>query len=259
VRMLQPTGELEDDDLEAAYAYPAERTWSRLNVVSSLDGAAAGHDGRSRGLSSPGDQRVFTLLRSLADVILVGAGTARAEAYAPVRAHEVHGDVRDRLGLAPLPPLAVVSQRLDLPDLLLEPTGPDGARTLVVTSAAAPPERLADLGRRGVDVLVCGDRAVDHRAARDRLADRGLRRILCEGGPRLAGTLAGTDALDEVCLTLSPQLVAGGAGRVGVGAGLDPPLRLRLGHALADGEVLLLRYVRDDHRSERGHRHEGGG
>ncbi|MBA2509027.1 MAG: dihydrofolate reductase family protein, partial [Nocardioidaceae bacterium] len=77
--MLQSAGDLTDDDLEAAYAYPSEGSWSRLNFVASLDGATADGTGRSDGLSAPGDRRVFALLRSLADVIVVGAGTARAE------------------------------------------------------------------------------------------------------------------------------------------------------------------------------------
>lgn len=243
MRMLQPAGELGDDDLETAYAYPAEHTWSRLNVVTSVDGASTDDTGRSRGLSSPGDQRVFALLRSLADVVVVGAGTARAEAYAPVRAHEVDGDLRDRLGLAPLPPLVVVSRGLDLPDLLLAPPEAGSAATLVVTSGAAPYDRLVALRRRGVEVLVCGDHQVDHQALREHLAGRGLRRILCEGGPELAGTLATAGVLDELCLTLGPQLVGGPASRVLTGPPVDPPLPLRLAHALADGDALLLRYV----------------
>ena len=250
MRMLQSGGELDADDLESAYAYPAERTWTRLNMVASVDWATADADGRAAGLSSSGDQRVFHLLRSLADVILVGAGTVRAEGYARVLAHEVDTGLRERLGLAPLPPIAVVSASLDLPDNLV--AGPPGsAATLVVTTASAPAERVARV-REQAEVLECGDTVVDHRTVREALAGRGLRRILCEGGPMLSGALAAAGTLDEVCLTLSPWLLAGHAQRVASGPPIDPPPRLRLGHAIVDDDQLLLRYVRaEPDRGER--------
>ena len=56
--------------LESAYAYPRDRAWLRANMVASVDGAASAH-GRSRGLSTPADKRVFRVLRALADVIVV--------------------------------------------------------------------------------------------------------------------------------------------------------------------------------------------
>lgn len=240
--MLQSAGDLTDDDLEAAYAYPSEGSWSRLNFVASLDGATADGTGRSDGLSSPGDQRVFALLRSLADVIVVGAGTARAEAYAPVRPSEVDTALRHRLGLAPLPPLAVVSSSLDLPPELF--SGDEGAAaTLVITCEDAPAAALTDMRRRA-ELLVCGRDRVDHQEAREQLAGRGLRRILTEGGPGLAGAMFAAGALDELCLTLSPQVLAGDARRLTTGPVINPAARLQLGHVLADDDHLLLRYTR---------------
>jgi riboflavin biosynthesis pyrimidine reductase len=215
VQMLQPAGgDLDADDLEAAYAYPIERTWLRLNFVSTLDGSVTDGKGHPEGLSSPSDQHVFALLRALSDVVLVGAGTARAEQYAPVRPTEVDQQLRARLGLAPLPPIAVVSCSLDVPEALLD-AGPDRARTLVLTCASAPPERA------------------------EALADR------AEVVPHLAHGLFAAGVLDELCLTMSPMVVAGQAPRLVRGALLEPPLRLRLGHVLAAGDDLLLRYVRE--------------
>ena len=246
MRMLQSSGELDPDDLEAAYAYPAERTWTRLNFVASLDGSTTNARGRAGGLSSKDDQRVFHLLRSMADVVVVGAGTARAEGYARVEPDELDADLRSRLGLAPLPPIAVVTCSLDLPaDLVAGPPG--SASTLVVTCAAAPADRLAAV-REHADVLVCGDETVDHRAVREELAGRGLRRILCEGGPTLAGAQAAAGVLDEVCLTVRPQLLAGPARRFAAGPLLDPALELRLAHAIVADDDLLLRYVRAEER-----------
>ena len=93
-----PVAHLSDDDLRAAYAFPARRPWVRANMVSTLDGTMRGPDGSSRSISTPADQRVFALARRDADVILVGAGTIRAEDYRP--------SVRT---------VAIVTRRLDLP------------------------------------------------------------------------------------------------------------------------------------------------
>ncbi len=250
MQILQPGGgELTDDDLESAYDYPFERTWARLNFVATVDGAVTDAAGHPSGISSPADQRVFHLLRGLADVIVVGAGTARAEQYAPVRPAEVDQEMRARLGLAPLPPIAVVTGRLDIPESLL-PAGDAHARTLVVTSAAAlaaaPDERRGRVADRA-EVLVCGDGVVDMRTVREELAGRGLRRVLAEGGPRLAGDLVAAGVVDEVCLTVSARLMVGSGPRLTNGPELMAPLALRLAHVLGAGEELLLRYVREGH------------
>src|SRR3954468_23522249 len=86
-------------ELERMYAYPeTDRPWIRTNFVSTLDGAAYAGDGTSGSLGGPADKQVFALLRSLADVIIVGAGTARTEGYQPVRPDEVDTALRARLG-----------------------------------------------------------------------------------------------------------------------------------------------------------------
>ena len=246
MRMLLPgagpaTGdELDDEALAAVYAYPDDRPWLRLNFVSSVDGAVQGPDGRAGTLSSKADQRLFALLRSLSDAILVGAGTVRVEGYRPVQPTEVDTALRARLGLTGLPRIAVVSRRLDLPPDLV---GDSAAGTVVVTCAAAPADRLAEL-RESCDVVVAGDDRVDFGAARDALVDRGITRLLSEGGPVVARDLAAADALDEVCLTLSPLLLAGGARRVTMGERLDPPRELALASVLAGGDDVFLRYTR---------------
>ncbi len=107
-------------DLHAAYAYPDRRPWVRANMVSSADGAVT-LEGRSGGLSGAADREIFALLRSLSDVILVGAGTVRAEHYGPAEpssAHaepsSEHAEERAGRGAPPAPVIAVVSQRLEL-------------------------------------------------------------------------------------------------------------------------------------------------
>ncbi|MEJ7635218.1 dihydrofolate reductase family protein [Aeromicrobium sp.] len=220
--------------LERLYAYPAtDRPWVRSNFVSTLDGAAAGTDGRSGTLGGDADTRVFALLRSLADVIIVGAGTARDEGYADF---DVDSELRARLGLAPVPAMVLVSHTLDIPGALIAPGN------VVVTAANADPSRVAAL-RETVEVLVTGDEEIDWPAVLATLADRGWTRILCEGGPTLHGELIRLDLVDELCLTVAPILTGGNAPRIARGhEGVDRPMAL--GHAIEADGGLLTRWVR---------------
>jgi riboflavin biosynthesis pyrimidine reductase len=247
MRQLFPSAELGGPDLARLYAYPPGR-WLRANMVSSADGAAD-TEGATAGLSSAGDRRVFALLRTLADVILVGAATVRAEHYGPVRQHELWRHLReDGSGRPPTPPIAVVSARLDLdPASRVIAAAPAHARTIVITTAQAPRDRRDDLAGR-VDVIVAGQETVDLKAAVGALADRGYQRILTEGGPHLLAQLVAAGLLDELCLTIGPLLAGPGASRVLAGSpAMAPPLPLSLAHVLEDNGFLLCRYIRKDH------------
>lgn len=249
MRLLHPRrpdvdADVDRDGLVELYAHPGNGTWTRLNFVASADGSIQGTDGRSGSLSTPADREVFALLRSLSDVILVGAGTARAERYRPLRPHEVDVGLRRQLRLTPVPPLAVVSARLDLPDRLFD-AGDDSPRTIVVTTADAPAERRDRIAARA-EVVVAGDKTLDVAVGVRALADRGLTRVLAEGGPSLAAALATSGHLDELCLTLRAQLVAGDGARVLHGDAMVPGLVLALGHVLMDGSDLFLRWTTPD-------------
>jgi riboflavin biosynthesis pyrimidine reductase len=217
------------------------RGWVRANMVASADGAVS-LDGRSGGLSGPADRTVFIVLRSLAEVVLVGAGTARTEHYRPVRASQIWPQLRP--GDAPLPPIAVVTASLDLTGcepLLAVPEG--STPTIVITTRAAPADRKAAVGSVARVVEAGADR-VDIGAALGELASLGYRRVLVEGGPVLLGHLIHAGMLDELCLTLSPTLAAGSAGRIVVPAGAGPAAaRLSLAHVLADDDFLFCRYL----------------
>ena len=105
-------------------------------MVATADGAAS-LNGVTQGISSDTDRRVFALLRTLCDVILVGASTVREEKYKPARPQELWSHLRD--GRPPTPPIAVVTGRLDLdPDSPLITAAPAYARTIVITTASAP-------------------------------------------------------------------------------------------------------------------------
>jgi riboflavin biosynthesis pyrimidine reductase len=235
-----PSGEMTDDDLLAAYEVPAGADpHVRVNFVASVDGAAW-LDGRSGGLSSPADKRVFALLRDLADVVLVGAGTIRTEGYSYPDFGAERRARRRALGLAELPRFAVVSGSLDLdPGSGLFAGAP--VRTIVLTGTAAPPDRRAALARVA-DVVTAGDRHVDLARAVDALAARGLTRILSEGGPALLGGLVAAGRLNELCLTVSPLLAGPGAGRIVAGAG-HPPVTLSILRLLTEDGSLFTRYA----------------
>jgi riboflavin biosynthesis pyrimidine reductase len=208
-----------DPDL---YAYPeTHRPWLRTNFVSTIDGAAYDAQGLTASLGGDADHEVFQLLRRLADVVIVGAGTARIEKYKSSRT-----------------PLALVSRRLDLPDDLV---GPD---LIVVTTTDAPAGRVEALRAADVDVMMHGEIEVDWSAVLDAFEARGWRHLLCEGGPTLHGDLVTNDLVDEVCLTIAPTLTSGDAPRIAhsrhaVTHGMT------LAHAVPVGDVLLTRWVRD--------------
>jgi riboflavin biosynthesis pyrimidine reductase len=228
---------LDAGELERLYAYPSsDRPWVRTTFVSTLDGAATGEDGKSGTLGGETDTRLFGLLRSLADVLMVGAGTAREEGYAHF---EVDTDLRTRLGLTPVPTMALVSRNLGIPPALVAPGN------IVVTTADADPDALAVL-RGTVEVIAEGDGEIDWIAVLAIFADRGWTRVLCEGGPSLHGELVRLDLVDELCLTIAPILAAGDAPRIAHGH--DPVHRtMTLGHAVEADGGLLTRWVRARH------------
>lgn len=234
----------EDAELVRWYDFPPrlDRPWVKTNFICSLDGAVS-VGGRSRGLSDPNDKRVFQLGRALADVVLVGAQTALIERYRGVRPTEVPADLRAELGLAPIPPIAVVTRRCSLePEsaLIARPDVP----TIVFTTTAAPVERRDALAAAGADVVLAGVDTVDPALLLADLDRRKLRRVCCEGGPQLFGSLIAADLVDELDLSLAPLLVGGDAGRIARGPFPDVPLRLRLASVLHADDQLMLRYVR---------------
>jgi riboflavin biosynthesis pyrimidine reductase len=235
-------------DLAACYAYP-DGLRVRANMVTSLDGAIA-VDGRSGGLSGAADRLLFHVLRSLADVILVGAGTARAERYGLAKPGSMWPQLRQ--GRSGPPPIAVVTRgiSLDLHSQLIR--GEDSLpRTIVLTTSQAPADRVAAAAKTA-HVIVAGQDEVSAKAAIDALAQLGHRRVLVEGGPNLLGQLVSAKLLDELCVTVSP-LIAGGHGpRMIVQHGPVAPTELRLATLIEDDGFLLSRYVRRLPASENG-------
>lgn len=237
-----PESDLDDDALLRTYAFPRNRFWLRMNFISSIDGAATS-DGRSGGLGDDADHRVFDLLRRPADAVLVGAATARAEGYAAMRLGDEAVAWRMARGMTAQPVFVLVTRRLALdPDSPIFTDAP--VRPVIYTVADAPHGRRAALAQVA-DVVDAGDSEMDPLRVRRDLAARGLMHVHAEGGPRLFGAFLAADAVDELCLTVAPKLLAGDAGRI---AHTKSPsvTSMRLGAVMLAGDELLLRYVRED-------------
>ncbi len=233
-----PDGDAVDDAaLVAAYRLPEGRSL-RVNFVVSLDGAVT-LDGRSGGLGSPADRRIFTLLRALSDGVRVAAGTAAAEGYGPVTAGSRVGRLRERLGRPATAPVVVVSRRASLDPasrLVTAAVTP----TVLVTCERADADRRAALADAGARVLVCGQADVDLPLALDRLAELGIEQVLCEGGPALLHAALTAGVVDELDLSISPTLV--GAGPRLLDGTLPGAVRSDLRQLLEEGGMLFARY-----------------
>lgn len=225
-----PATDIDERGLLALYA-DAPLSHVRGGFVVSVDGAAV-LDGGSRALSGPADRLVLRVLRAVCDVILVGAGTTKAENYGRIGLTQEGASWRADHAQPALPRVAVVSRSLDIDERVLS-----GPRPIVVTCAAADTSRLD--GR--VDLLVAGDHEVDLAQALDALAGLGLPRALCEGGPSLLGSVAAAGRLDELCLTTSPVLAGPAQGMLP--SCLGQPLGLRLRHLLEEDGALFSRYT----------------
>lgn len=232
--------DLDEQQLEHLYTYPDQRRWLVVNYVSSADGAVE-VGGRARQLSNPPDQKVLKLGSDLADVLLVGATTAMVEEFRGVHPDEATLERRRRHGLRDVPPTAVVTTGKSLPSdapVITEAATP----TLVITCAAAPVRKQKAWEEAGAELVIVGDDTVDLVAATEALADRGLSRIDCEGGPHLFGGLLAAGVVDELRLTISPLLVSGTHERIATGTPLDP-IDLKLASVLTEDDAMLVRYL----------------
>lgn len=226
-------------DLAERYPWP-DHPWLRVMMAMTFDGAVAGADGRSGSISSPTDRQVLAETRRLADVVLVGAATIRAERYRPMVQREKWQAARTEARLRSAPVVAIVSGRLDLP--WEEPLFSESEFTPIVfysdaatTDAIARAEGAADLVHiPGADVSAG--------AVVDELNARGLTRIVCEGGPILVRSLLDADRVDEVDLTLSPVFAGGVSDHAGVVE--LPAHRWTLDWVLEDHGFVFTRYLR---------------
>ena len=245
----QPTGDIDTAEivLDDARPAPPGRPWVLVNMVASLDGAT-NVGGRSGKLGGPSDRRMFRALRGCADMILVGAGTVRAEGYRPPRTPEDTIATRRSIdGQDERPRLVVVSASLDLdPNASLfaarESTDPP---PIVATVTTAPTSRRALL-EPVAEIVACGETRVDLTGLLAVLDNVGARTVLCEGGPDLNHQLVAAGLVDELCITVSPGLTGGVGGHHGsllAGPPLSATTRLSLDRVLTEDGFLFCRYL----------------
>jgi riboflavin biosynthesis pyrimidine reductase len=237
--LLGSTTAIDPDGLAKLYDYPdgLDRCWVRGNMIASLDGGAT-VAGRAGGLAGAGDKALFKVMREVADVVLVGAGTVRAENYSGAQLTVASRQWRHARGQQEVPPIAVVtaSGALEPESRLFTRTETPPLVFTTTVSFTATRERLQEA--EVVDASTSDPIAVDTNAVMAELARRGLYRVLCEGGPTLLGDVVSGGLLDELGLTIAPMLVAGAARRVVVGpTAVATPLRSV--HTLTDDEGYL--------------------
>ncbi len=243
--LLGSVRELTDGELPRLYEYPErDGTWVRANFITSVDGGATS-GGSSGTMGGPGDRFVFNLLRELADVIVVGAGTVRVEGYSGAQLSVAQRQRRQARGQCEIPQLAIVTKsgRLDREMAVFTRTE---VPPLVLTcaAAAAPARRLLSDLCEVVDCSSSDPGEVDEAAMLAILNARGMRRVLTEGGPTLLDSLIRHDMLDELCLTIAPYIVGGLAQRIATGPS-QLLTRMRCAHVLSDDAgYLYTRYVK---------------
>ncbi|MDN4481605.1 dihydrofolate reductase family protein [Demequina muriae] len=232
LRRIEPAGDdiapdPAEGEMRALYAHRPGTV--RLGLIRSRDGRCAGPDGSSGTLTGPEDLRILRTLRSVADVVLVGAQTARRERYGDIDLPAALTATRTSLR-APRPHLAIVTRSGILPP------GLTPATTWIVTVSGS---RAAALGGPWASqVIEAGGTDISPRTLLRELGSRGLTRVLCEGGPTLAARMLERGLIDEFCVTTADVDGDPGAKRVP-----DVPARLRLAHRLAGGPFEMERWV----------------
>ena len=242
LRQIFPNS-IESIDIETAFAInvsDAVKKFLRLNMVTSIDGAIS-LSGTARGLSSDIDRKVFHILRSLSDVILVGAGTMRTEKYGPVSLTKKEIINRRESKQISIPPIAVISN-----------SGTFNFETDFFTKAITKPILLTtEIGSKSAlkanslaDIYVCGKVEVDLNIAVDTLVKLGHKNILCEGGPSLNTSLLNEDLIDELCLTITPKIVGGNGKRLFDGLNIDIPIGFEYRNIFLEQEQLFFRLTK---------------
>jgi riboflavin-specific deaminase-like protein len=225
------------DRLDLIDRSTAERPYVVTNFAITVDGRAT-LGGRSGGIGSDTDTQMLVGLRTKVDAVMIGAGTMRAERYGRILADSEKRSRRERRGLAHDPLMVIVSGRLDLPwDAPLFTDG--GGRVLIFTSSDAEPPQTPT----PVRIVHHQDRVDLAEALRHLRVERGVRAVLCEGGPRLHAQLIDAGLVDELFVTHAPKL--GGGDGPGLLEGLEELERpLELAWLLEEDGELFARYRR---------------
>jgi riboflavin biosynthesis pyrimidine reductase len=219
----------------AALCESDDRPFLFTNFVVTVDGHAT-IAGRSGPIGSEADTEMLVGLRTVAEAVMIGAGTMRVERYGRVVGDPMKRAARERRGLPHDPLAVIVSGRLELPwDAELFTCG--GGRVLIFTASDEDPPETATPVR-----VVRHQGSVDMTAAMAYLRhERGIRSLLCEGGPHLHADLLGAGLVDELFVTQG-AVVAGGDGPTMTSGLPEAPIPLELAWLLREGSELFARY-----------------
>jgi riboflavin-specific deaminase-like protein len=241
-RLLPDPGPTTIDEQLGGYRpweHPHEqRPFVAVNFAATVDGRAA-IGGVSGPIGSGADTAMLACLRTRFDAVMIGAGTMRAERYGRLASNPGKRESRERIGLPPDPLMVIVSGRLDLPwDAPLFTDG-DGQVLLFTASEAEPPATATPVEAIRHENFVDLPEALRHLRR-----ERGIRALLCEGGPGLHGELQGGGMVDDLFLTIAPKL-SGGAGAPRIVEGELPAVAgLELLWLLEEKGELFARYRR---------------
>ena len=224
--------------LELGKKATEERPYVVTNMVASVDGKAtlAGHSGP---LGSEADRELFRWLRTQADAVLIGDGTLRAEPYGPLIKSEAQFQERIDSGLEPRPLAAVVSNNLDIPFERKLFHDPDSKIVIYTASDKQLPPYEAQVSV----VRFAPNELSPEVIMADLRKNRGIRSVLCEGGPTLNASLLEAGVWDELFLTMGPLLTSGKGITIVNGDQLQQPSMLELISILEFNSYLFLRYA----------------
>lgn len=245
----RPTGWFDDLDRLNAFVAddrraPDDRPWILSNMVSTLDGSAVGPDGRSGALAGPDDRQALIGYRSIADAIIVGAGTARTEGYRSPRFRKEILQQRLDAGADDLPLLVLVSNSARF---AIEPSLVAFGKRLVLAVPTLRAEMAAEQYPEATLLLSPGDQVDLHETLRQ-LRSLGVHIALTEGGPTLLGAMLAAHVVDEYNLTLAPRL-SGNRRTPVTGSTQFDSQQWRLHRSVAIGDDLFLRYLTTSRRS----------
>lgn len=214
---------------------PPDRPYLVINMVTTADGRVS-IGGRSGPIGNEADKDLFHALRTRVDAVMVGAGTLRAEHYGRLVRKPERREARVRVGLEPDPVAVIVSGRLDLPEdlpLLHEPE----QKVLIATFSD---QEVA--GDAQIEYLRFDGGAVDMTRLLLELRERGIRCVLCEGGPTLNAELLRAGGVDELFHCLAPKLAGEPDAPTMVSGVLHEPAEMELVWLLESESHLFMRY-----------------
>jgi len=219
-----------------------DNPWILLNMITSSNGLAT-LNGLSGPLGGAADKALFTALRGIADIIIVGYSTVRAERYRPPQLTKELITERESLGQSPLPTIAIVSNRLNF-DEEIPLFSSFEYNPVILTSSSSPEinrERVSSIG----EVFLCGEDKVNLNEGVDTLSSLFGKIILVEGGPSLNAQFVEDDLFDELCITTSP-LRSDDESAIAVTTDTSyPPGQMLQDRRLEVGEFIFTRFLRN--------------